>query len=109
MANGPSADMAASKRARPRVFGRFSAMGESAVLDGLGNMRGADGGAVGQIGDRAGDFEGSVPGAGREAEWGGRLLQQLAGAGFGIALPVEFGAFEPRVGDRLAGSLARLR
>lgn len=110
MENGPSADSDASKMAMPRVSRRVwcSPTGETSILDGLGDVSGADVVAGGQIGDRPRDFENAVPGAGRQVELGCCLLQQFVASRVGLAAGVDFLGAQPGVRLLLPGLLAIL-
>ena len=67
------------------------------VLDGLAQMLGADGRAVGQIGDGSGHLQDSVVGAGREAEGFDRFLEDLCGRVSQPAVPGDLGGLHPGV------------
>ena len=94
----------------PRVSRRAaaSATGEASILDGLGDVRGADIIAGSQIGDGPGDFEDAMPGAGREVELGGGLLQQLVAGRVGLATGIDFLGAQPGIRFLLPGMLAVL-
>lgn len=103
---GPSADSDASRVAMPRVLRRLSsATREPPVLDGFGDVGGADIVAPGQIGDGAGDFEDAVPGTGRQIELRRGLFEQFAAGLVRLAAGVDFLRVEAGVGLGLAGGL----
>lgn len=64
----------------PRVLLRAgsSATGEAPVLDGLGDVRCPNLGAVGEIGNGSCNLENAMPGSRRKIELGGGLFEQLA-------------------------------
>src|SRR6185369_2512044 len=94
----------------PRVLVRLSgsATGKPAILDGFGDVRGANGVAAGEVGDGPGDLEDAVPGPGREIELAGRLFEQLAAGFVRGAAGIDFGGTEPGIGFVLARLLPLL-
>jgi hypothetical protein len=92
-----------------RVNRPLGAMQGPAVLHRLGHMRHLGAVGAGQVGDGAGNFQGTVRAAGRPAEPGGGHIEELGG---GIVQPqvlVDLLALQALVGFALArnGSLAR--
>lgn len=93
----------------PRVSRRLaSATSEAPVLDGFGDMGGADVVAAGQIGDGPGDFQNAVPGAGRQIKLRRRLLQQLAAGFVRLAAGIDFLGAQAGVGLVLAKTVVGL-
>ena len=91
---------------RVRV-GCKSVLGETAVLDRLGNMRRKNGVARRQIGDRARDLEHAVIGARREVEAGDGVFQQRGAGAIRLAVGVDFLGAQACVRLVLARLLAR--
>lgn len=114
MANGPSAESAASSTAMPRVVvSRVgvvkSILGETAILHRFGDVGWGDGDAAGQVGDAARDAQHAVVGARREVETGQRLFEQRGAGGVGLAVLVDLTVRQLSVGSALARQLPRTR
>ncbi len=93
----------------PRVLrGLCSATRKAPVLDGLGDVRGANFVTAGQVGNSARHFENAVPGAGRQVELRCRLFEQLAASFIRLTAGVDFLGAQAGIGLALAGLLPGL-